>query len=241
MKFFLLPIIRSLLNTVMPGRCFLCDKILNGNSGLCADCFLKIHFLARQGCPRCGRPYDLPEDEGMVCPVCLEKPPKFNALRAAFIYDKHSRELVLAYKHGDRTDMTPFLGNLMYRAGEEMLLTADVIVPVPLHRRRLIKRKYNQSGLLAAYLARKAKKKYLPNTLRRIVNTKSQGHDDAEQRKKNVKGAFYVKNPQTLEGKRVVLVDDVYTTGATLNECAKVLYKAGARNVDCLTLARVRK
>ena len=136
--------------------------------------------------------------------------------------------------------MTPFLGNLMYQAGHDMLEKTDLIIAVPLHPRKLMKRKYNQAGLLAQYLARKTKKRYLANTLQRMINTKTQGHDNAEQRKQNVKGAFRVKNPKAVAGKRIVMIDDVYTTGATLNECAKVLYKAGAQNVDCLTIARVR-
>lgn len=240
MKLFFSNIVASFLNIVMPGRCLQCGRIVYGKSALCATCFSKIYFLARQGCPRCGRPYDLPEDEGMVCPVCLTKPPVFHTLRSAFIYNKFSRELILPFKHADRTDMTPFLGNLMYQAGHDMLEKADLIIAVPLHPRKLMKRKYNQAALLAHYLAKKAKKHYLANTLQRIINTKTQGHDNAEQRKQNVKGAFYVKNPKQIAGKRIVMIDDVYTTGATLNECAKVLYKAGAQNVDCLTIARVR-
>ncbi len=232
-------VIDYFFNIFMPGRCFLCGSIVYGKSGLCGKCFSDIYFLNRQGCPKCNRPYDLPEEEGKICPVCLTDPPIFNSLRSAFIYNKYSKDLILPFKHADRTDMAPFLGNLLYHTGLEVLEKADIILGVPLHKRRLLKRKYNQAGLLAQYLAKKAHKKYLPNTLLRIINTKTQGHDNAEQRKQNVKGAFLVKDTHVIHGKRIVLVDDVYTTGATLNECAKALYKAGALNVDCLTVARV--
>lgn len=137
------------------------------------------------------------------------------------------------------SDMVPFLGNLIYQSGKSVIENTDIILAVPLHLRKLIKRKYNQSGLLAHYLAKRSGKKFLANTLIRKINTKSQGHDNIHQRYKNVHNAFLVKNPQAICGKNIVLVDDVYTTGATLNECAKELYKAGAKAVDALTIARV--
>ncbi len=233
-------IISFIFNLVMPARCLICGRIVNGKNGLCGDCFSKIQFLSRQGCPRCAKPYDLPEDEGRLCSNCLKEPPIFHSLRSAFIYDKYSKQLILPFKHADRIDMTPFLGNLMLHVGKDILENADIILAVPLHHKRLIKRKYNQAALLAHYLAKETNKKFLPNTLKRIIHTKTQGHDNAEQRKRNVKNAFSIKNKDKIKGKNVLIIDDVYTTGATLNECAKELYNAGAKCVDCLTAARVK-
>lgn len=228
-----------LLNLIMPPRCYMCGKLVGEKSALCPKCFAKVTFLSKQGCPVCGRPYVFGNESDIMCENCKRHLPKVKRLRAAFSYDTYSRELVLPFKHADRTDMTPFLGELMIKAGKDLIQNADVIIAVPLHRRRLIKRKYNQAALLAHYIAKKEQKKYLANTLLRIVNTKSQGHDNRKQRKENVKGAFGVKNPSRIKGKKVLIIDDVYTTGATLNECADTLYKNGAKRVEGLVLARV--
>lgn len=227
-------------NLLMPAQCFVCGKIIARRTFICPDCYKKVNMISGVGCPRCGRIYELDRDNGCVCPRCLKKPAAFKSLRAALIYDDASKEIILAFKHADRTDMTPFLGNLMYQQGTEMLEDADVVMGVPLHRWRLLHRKYNQAGLLAQYLAKKSGKTFLPNTLRRVVNTPSQGHASPTERKRHVTGAFVVHKPRHIKGKSVVLVDDVYTTGATLNECARTLYRAGAKSVDALILARVQ-
>ncbi len=231
--------ISLLINLLMPGRCYMCGKIVEGKSALCAECYSKMTFLSNQCCPVCGRPYVFPSEKEPVCQSCLKEKPKVKRLRAAFTYDTYSRELVLPFKHADRTDMAPFLSKLMIRAGQELIDSCDVIIPVPLHPRRLLKRKYNQAGLLGHAIATTCQKKFLPNTLLRIINTKSQGHDNRYQRKQNVKDAFAVKKKKDIRGKKVLLIDDVYTTGATLNACAEALYAAGAKRVEGLTLARV--
>ncbi len=232
-------IILSLIDILMPGRCYICGQIIEGKSSLCPECYKKITFLSHQCCPVCGKPYLFPQEKEAICQNCLKEKPKLKRFRAVFTYDTYSRELILPFKHADRTDMAPFFSKLMFQTGQELIDDCDIIIPVPLHPRRLLKRKYNQAALLAQGIASLCQKKMLSNTLLRVINTKPQGHDNRRQRIKNVKNAFLVKKEKDVYGKKILLIDDVYTTGATLNACAESLYAAGAKRVEGLTLARV--
>jgi ComF family protein len=168
--------------------------------------------------------------------------PVFQSARAAVLYDDASRKLVLGFKHGDRTHAAKALAVWMRRAGGEILEQADALVPVPLHRWRLFQRRYNQSALLAQQIGLLAGKPVLYDALRRIRPTPSQGHFTRKERRENVKGAFAVSSEDkaAAEGKTLLLIDDVLTTGATVDECARVLLVAGAKQVLVLTLSRVR-
>ena len=156
-------------------------------------------------------------------------------------YDDGARALLLGFKHSDRTDRAPALARWMARAGAELLEQADVIVPVPLHRWRLLQRRFNQSALLAHELGRLAGKPVAAHLLRRKRNTPSQGALTRAQREDNVTGAFRLRTGQAarVAGRRVLLIDDVLTTGATVTACARVLLRAGAAAVDVLTVAHV--
>jgi ComF family protein len=156
-----------------------------------------------------------------------------------FRYDDASRALVLRFKHGDRTGAVPHFARWMARAGAALLAEAEVIVPVPLHPWRLWRRRYNQAAMLALAVAREAEKSCVPDALARIRATPSQGRLGRGQRTRNVRGAFRLRRPEAVEGRRVLLVDDVLTTGATVEECVRVLKRGGAADVDVLTLARV--
>lgn len=198
-----------------------------------------LNFIHAPLCKTCGVPfsYDAPN---MDCGACIETPPLYNQNRSALTYDDGSRAIILRFKHGDQTHaVKAFIPWLRY-AGNDLLIKADMIIPVPLHRIRLIKRRYNQADLIAKELARHYPQiAYYSDALLRVKNTQSQGHKKAKDRKQNVSKAFAVNPNCNLEGKNIVIIDDVYTTGATLNECAKTLYRAGAAEVNCLTLARV--
>ena len=153
------------------------------------------------------------------------------------VYDDVSKRLILPFKHADRTDMTPFLAQQLLTFGKEQIDKCDIIIAVPLHVSRLRQRKYNQALLLAQYIARKTHKTLLPDTLVRVRATKSQGHDSATQRKKNVHKAFAVRAREDLKGAKVLLIDDVRTTGATLDACSIALRKVGVKEVHVLVLA----
>lgn len=178
----------------------------------------------------------------MLCGSCLVTKPHYKSARAAMLYDEASRKLVLGFKHGDRTHAAKALAIWMHRAAGDFIGQADALVPVPLHRRRLFKRRYNQSSLLAQQVGILAGKPVLADTLRRIRATPIQGRLKRKERQENVRGAFAVGPRQVaaIAGKTLILVDDVLTTGATVEECARVLLAAGALDVHVLTLSRVR-
>jgi ComF family protein len=232
----------NLLDFLLPPLCLNCHEPVGGHQTLCPDCWTAVQFIAPPQCSRCGVPFDVPVEEGTLCGECLASPPVYGRARSAMIYDEASKRLVLSFKHGDRLHAVPAMALWMQRAGEEFWAAADVIVPVPLHRWRLFARRYNQAALLAQALGRITGKPVGFDALRRVRATPSQGHMNREQRKKNLKGAI-VLNPRCagwIEGKKVVLVDDVLTTGATVNECCRVLLASGASEANALTLMRTR-
>jgi ComF family protein len=210
---------------------------------LCSACWDGAAFIAPPHCARCGLPFELAPSgaAGWECAACVAEPPPFDRARAAMRYDAGARGLVLRFKHADATHAAPGYARWMARAGAELLADCDLIAPVPLHRWRLLRRRYNQSALLALALGRMAGRPVAPDLLVRRRYTPSQGRLDRAHRFANVAGAFALRPgyAAAIGGKRVLLVDDVMTTGATVEECAKVLKRAGAGAVDVLTLARV--
>lgn len=230
---------RLLCDLVLPPRCALCGVEVSGDGGLCPACFPSVRFLVDGLCDRCGTLLPTGQRAG-CCPTCLEHPPLYQRARSVFVYDQGSRSLILRLKHGDRSDLAPLLARWLARCGRDVLEDSDLIVPVPLHWRRLFLRRYNQAALLARRLGPGA---YLPDLLYRTRWTRSQGEFDHHQgartqRLANVRQAFAVRKPQRLAGRRVLLVDDVLTTGATVEECTRCLLDAGAQAVSVLTVAR---
>jgi ComF family protein len=186
----------------------------------------------------CGLPFPHAVGDGAVCPECARGGRSWTRGRAVLRYDKYSRGLVLGLKHGDRTHLARGLGRLMRRTGEEVLEGADLLVPVPLHWSRLFSRRYNQAALLAHVIHAEGGPPVAPDWLVRSRRTPSQGRLGPLARARNVRGAFALQPGREVAGKRLVLVDDVLTTGATVEECARVLCRAGAAEVAVLTLAR---
>lgn len=230
------------LDFLLPPLCLSCDAPTTAHRTLCATCWSKIHFIAKPFCVTCGAPFEVPMGDDALCAGCIAEPPHFKAARAPMLYDDFSRRLVLSFKHADRIYPAPALAGWMHRAGAEFWKRADFIAPVPLHRWRLFKRRYNQAGLLAHELGCIAKKPVLIDVLNRKRATPIQGHLSRKQRQANVKGAFRLNTRyrQQIRDKTIILIDDVLTTGATVNECARVLLRAGAKEVNVLVLARVK-
>jgi ComF family protein len=234
---------RALLDLLLPPHCAACGAPVDAPGLLCAECFRQTGFITEPFCIRCGVPFANAALGGIehLCPGCRSAPPVFQRARAALRYDAQGRRLILPFKHADRTELATVLAPHMARAGAALLREADLLVPVPLHRGRLFRRRYNQAALLAKAVGRIAGRPSVPDALRRLRATESLGEKSATERAAEVAGAFVVRPSRAcrIVDRRVLLIDDVMTSGATANACANALLAAGATSVDVLVAARV--
>ncbi len=233
---------KSLVDAVLPPRCPISGEIVDSQGMITAQAWKELAFIAAPYCRSCGFPFEFAVTEGGIqqCAGCLTDPPEFKTARSALVYNDASRDFILGFKHGDQThsvvSMVPWLKN----AGADLWRhEVDMIVPVPLHRWRLLRRRYNQAALMARAIAREMKIDFIADALLRTRPTPTQGHLNASERQKNVRAAFSINPRREVRDLKVVLVDDVFTTGATVKECVKALKAAGAAEVHILTLARV--
>ena len=223
---------------ILPPRCAITGDIVINDGEIQPKAWAELEFISDPQCRICGTPFDFKIDMDMECPSCLKNPPKYSKARAPLIYNDASRLIVLKFMQLHHSFM-PWV----MRAGHGLIKECDLVVPVPLHRFRLLKRRYNQAAIMARYISRKSGKPWFYNLLVRKVSTKTQGKMSFEERQKNVRDAFQVQQDgqKLIDGKTVLLVDDVMTTGATINECTKALLQAGAAKVYVLTIAKVVK
>lgn len=230
----------TILNLFFPPQCLICDSILPKHGTLCTDCWNDVPFISAPICACCGLPLEFAVDANTLCGECLREHPPYSRARAAFVYNEHSRTIIMKLKYQDDAYLAPVLARWMAGAGAELIAASDVIIPVPLFYWRMVRRRYNQSSLLAKALNTHTKLPLHQPALKRIRATKQQTGLTRAQRLKNVSGAFIVppQYKQDIAGKSVLLIDDVMTTGATLDACTKTLIKAGAGQVNVLTLAR---
>ncbi len=213
-------------------------------AGLTSDAWSKVIFLEAPVCDGCGAAFEFDGGDfaSERCAACLAVPYAFQRSRAACVYDEASRGLILKYKHGDQQQFSGLFARWIERAASDLIAEADAIAPVPLHRMRLLSRRFNQAAEIARPLARHAGLDYLPDALIRTQPTTSQGGKSMRGRRLNVKSAFAVTEAgrRRIKGRRILLIDDVLTTGATAEACARTLMDAGARAVDLAVIARVR-
>ena len=209
--------------------------------GFSADAWSRIRFLDGPVCDGCGAPFEF--ETGARCAACQARPRAFDAARAACLYDETSRDPILKLKHADRSDLAPLLARWVSRAAYPLVEAADAIAPVPLHPLRLLRRRYNQAAEIARSLGRLSGTPYLADVLVRRRATATQGGKSGSGRRRNVAGAFVVppRRAARVAGLRILLIDDVLTTGATAEGCARALKAAGAARVDLAVVARVQE
>jgi len=222
----------------LPPLCPACREPV-GDMALCAACWAKLSFIAPPYCARLGVPFAYDPGAGVLSMQAIADPPAFNRARAAVRFDEIARTLVHALKYGDRLDLAPTMGQWMAAAGRELLREADALIPVPLHWRRLWSRRFNQAGALAQAISRASGVAVVDGALKRVKATAQQVGLSKAERAANMQGAFRVPDKAPVAGRRLVLVDDVLTSGATSESCARALLRAGAADVDVLVFARV--
>ena len=232
---------------IFPPQCPGCGAGVAEDGGLCPDCWRETEFIGGPACGHCGAPLPGPtgggeaaDDEALICDDCLATPRPWQRGRAAVVYAGAGRRLVLALKHGDRLDLVPVLGGWMAQAAAPLVQPGMLVVPVPIHPRRLLARKYNQAALLAARIARAHRLPLVPGALVRRRHTPMQDHASVADRFANLEGALAVPPAMQarLSGRPVLLVDDVMTSGATLAAATGALSDAGSGAVSVAVLAR---
>jgi ComF family protein len=234
------------VDVALPQLCASCREPV-GDAGVCAACWSKLSFIAPPYCERLGIPFVYDPGPGILSMEAIADPPAYHRARAAVRYDEIARTLVHAFKYGDRLDLAPTMGRWMAGAGRTLLADADALVPVPLHWRRQWARRFNQSALLAEVIAKENNAasggalRVSYRALKRVKATPQQVGLSQAARAQNVQGAFRVPDEGKAEvaGRRLILVDDVLTSGATMDACARALLRAGAAQVDALVFARV--
>lgn len=228
----------KILNFIYPQSCYLCEEELE-TAGLCSSCYNKLQLAHRYNCNMCGVELKI---EGR-CLACLSKPKLFESVSYVYIYNHEIFKIINGFKNHDNLYLLNFLSNILNKkmVEKDIVSKIDIIIPVPIHYTKLIKRKYNHSALLGHKLGKKIGISCKTMILQKSKKTKDQMKLSGEQRLKNVKNAFNInkKHINYLSGKNVLLLDDVLTTGSTINECVKTLKKAGVNNVHILCLARV--
>ncbi|MGB6892607.1 MAG: ComF family protein [Xanthobacteraceae bacterium] len=233
-------VLRTALDLALPPLCPACREPVEGQA-LCPACWSKLSFITRPYCERLGIPFVYDPGPGILSMEAIADPPAYQRARAAVRFDEISRALVHALKYSDRLDLAPMMGRWISHAGRELLAEADALVPVPLHWRRLWTRRFNQSAMLAAAISAQSGVPIATGVLKRVKPTAQQVGLSRTKRAANVHGAFRVP-PEArgaVAGRRLVLVDDVLTSGAKVEGCARALLRAGAANVDVLIFARV--
>ncbi len=233
---------QKLLNFVLPPVCPFCRTLVSENKTACGPCWSQIQFISAPYCPQCAKPFEFGSAvNDLKCAKCLSNPPAFKATRAVFRYDDFSRKLILSFKHHNAIHMGPLLAQWMYTHSEDILRNVDFLIPIPLHWTRLLKRGYNQAAILSKEISKLSNVPTKLKVLERVRRTPTQGSLTPKQRQDNVRGAFHVPASAIpiIQGKTLVLIDDVITTGATLDACAKTLIKAGVKEVRVISAARV--
>jgi len=238
-------IFENIIKLIFPCKCILCGKIVDEKDSLCKDCWEKIRFIEKPYCSKCCAPLEFKISDDDLCANCLKNEPLYIKSRSALIYNHYVAKILFKFKFYDQVQLKYFLAKNMVNHSKDIIDKIDIFIPVPLHKKRLKFRKYNQSLLLANEIAKITNKKVLHNFLFKNENTKPQVTLKQKDRTKNLKNKFsinskYLNNIKDFQNLNFAIVDDVMTTGSTINECTKELNKNGIKNVYAITFAKTR-
>ena len=236
---FLKIIINRLIELIFPQTCLVCNQIID-NGNFCVKDWSELHFLQKPACNICFQPFEFKIDDKAVCGKCLQKRPKYFKAISVWVYNEQSRIIISRFKYYDQTNLAKYFSEIMFKQAQEILPEIDFIVPIPLHKFRINKRKYNQAAILAKNIAKLSDKELILDLLVRTKNNQPQASLKQRMRYKNVKGIFKTKEKYLtkIKGKNVLLIDDVITTGATVESCAKELKSVKVNRIYVLTLAK---
>lgn len=234
-----LPLLSSITEYVLPHRCATCSTLTENSDGLCSKCFSKLNFVTSPYCDICGVSFDFEMDGRFSCGKCILEAPKYNLGRALFQFDNESKKVIHAFKYNDKTIYAKMFAKLLvarYRADVD---GADLIVPVPMNRFKRIFRNYNPPQILSKEISKILEVPMVPDLLIKTKWTKPQTALEKIERAQNLRDSLKINKKYNIKGKKILLVDDVRTTGTTANTCSKLLKKAGAIQVDLLTIGAV--
>lgn len=231
---------QKILDFLLPPHCLISGDVVDQQGMIAPKHWAQIHFIEAPFCACCGTPFAHASEDKLLCWGCVNDHPLYQTCRSAVVYNTDSKALILRLKYGDRLEVAPLLATWLQTIGGDILKSADLLIPIPLHPLRRLKRKFNQAAVIARHLSTKTNIPARDGLIKRIRHTPSQS-GDKKSRSKNVARAFYIadKNRDAVRGKNIVIIDDVYTTGSTVNECTKTLLDHGAQSVNVLTVARV--
>jgi len=229
--------LKNLLNIFFPAKCLSCNELLP-EYGFCVPCFNKITFSSSPCCAICSHPFEIETNEKALCGVCIKHTPYFDKAFYLFKYDELTKNIIFGFKYYDKTFLAKILAPYLHRLIHQNQAEIDLIIPVPMHPLKIIYRRYNQAALLTKEVGKLLAKKIDLFSLRKAKFTKAQVSLNLKDRRTNIKGSFAVVN-EDIKDKTILLIDDVITTNATINECAKILKKHGAKKVIILSVARV--
>lgn len=230
---------KFLLNLLFPRKCSICESY-SSESEVCSECWSNCNFITKPYCNICSHPFAYENDPKAICGACIAAKPKYDKAISVFQYDDYSKKIIHKFKYQDQLHVLNYFVRLMLNMGKEVIDQSDIVIPVAMHKYKLLKRGYNQAALLAMRIATEKKIKYLPQALIKNNNSQAQAGLKKDERLLNIKNSFELnpKYKEFLKGKRILLVDDVITTGATILECCKTLTKAKPDKIFVLTLAK---
>ena len=232
-------LLENILNYLFPIYCCNCQNLLSSDGLVCHECWAKLRFISEPICIKCGTPFELNivEHSDAFCPQCIAKTPKYNSARSIMVYDDVSRKIIHNFKYYDKTQLAKHFAKIAL-SNYAKISENEVIIPVPMHRLKRLFRLYNPAQILAQQIAKQTRIPCKNNILVKIKWSKPQSKLSRRQRIRNLRGSFAINNAQQIQGKKILLVDDVITTGTTSEICAALLKKAGASEVNILSIAR---